>query len=277
MNTFYSDVTLGVSSKGNPKALMLCLSSVLTAQFVPKGIQIRLEGEFPSFNEFYLEQLASLARFRGVEFSFSVFNSTGVRDSRDWQIAQCPTQFLWLVDDDVVLDARCLQAYEAAGRANMFGAPEIAFLAGSKGDVNNRRGYPVFKMSELKWADAEKENNHNLFADIDDCWAQGVLTPVLDTGNVLLHMERIRSKGCKFQLFSKDDRFNPSGDATTFSLVLNKAGLKGYLVPAARAYHLEKPGGGFSEFHARGEMLLRLCDTKGFDKQIVKGYYMPGL
>ena len=277
MNEFTERVTLGVSSKGNTQALLLCLSSVLTTETVPAAIQIRLEGEFPSFNNFYLEQIAALAKFRGVQFSFSVFNSTGVRDSRDWQISNCGTPLLWLVDDDVVLDSMCLEAYEAAYRSGKLSSPDIAFLAGSKGDVNNRRKYPGFDMAEHKAADAGRLNNHSLFYNIRDCWAQGIPSKVLDTGNVILDVKLIREKGCKFQLFAPDDRFNPSGDATTFSLVLNKAGLTGYFIPSARAYHLEKPDGGFNEFHARGEMLLRLCDAKGFDKQVVKEYYMTSL
>lgn len=275
MTEFSRQVTLGVSSKGNTRALTLCLSSVLTGQLLPKGIQIRLEGAEPRFNDFYLEQIAELARVRGVEFSFSVHTSTGVRDTRDWQLDNCPTKYLWLVDDDVVFDSECLLAYAAAYDNTYFDDPETAFFAGSKADVNNRRNYPGFKMQEFNWEHAKQVNNHSLLYDISDCRGHGVKTPVLDTGNVVLHVERIRAKGCRFQLFDTDDRYNPSGDATTFSLVLNKAGLSGMFIPSARAYHLEKPDGGFNEFHARGEMLLRLCDVKGFDKGIVKQYWMP--
>jgi hypothetical protein len=263
--------TLGVSSKGNTKALCMCLASVLTGKTKPARIQVRLEGEQPGFNEFYLEQITDLARFFGVTVLIAVAKSTGVRDSRDWQLTTCKTPYLWMVDDDVILDSECLQAYV---RACDEPATETAsYLAGSKIDVNNRRDYPRFSMTPHGREDVKEFANANHVWDIEKCWGKIAPTQSLDTGNVLFDIDSIRKAGCTFRQFP--DQANPSGDATTFSLVLDKAGLKGIFVPSARAYHLEKPGKGFNEFEARREMLLRTSDVKGFNKDILDKYFMP--
>lgn len=268
------NITLGVSSKGNTAALTLCLSGVLNATVVPSVIQLRLEGNPSRLDSFYLEQLACLARMRGVDFNLSLYQSTGVRDTRDWQLDTCPTTYLWMMDDDALPDARCLLAYLEA-LTTYPDAKALGFLAGSKCDVNNLRKYPGFRYHRCGPSDVHEWSNHSYYYDVEACFGMTAATKVLDTGNVLFNVELIREKGCRFRLF--EDSRNPSGDATTFSLTLDKAGVRGRFCPSAVAYHLEKPGGGFNEFEARAEMLLRTCDVKGFDKQIVEEYFMPGL
>lgn len=272
------ETTLGVSSKGNTKALLMCLCGVLNSEFHPHHIQIRLEGnEVPGFNDFYFEQLCALANIKGVDVQISVFKSTGVRDSRDWQLQNCKTRYMWLVDDDIVPHSRCFESYVSileVFKADLTKEP-VVFLAGSKCDVNNRRGYPHFDMAlkGKEYLASTKFHNHSYRYDLNDTWGTLFPTKVLDTGNVFLAPDMIKKLGVTFRQF--DEQFNPSGDATTFSLALAKAGLVGYFVPSAIAYHLEKPGGGFNEFEARGEMLLRLCDVKGYDHQIVRDWWMP--
>ena len=264
------NLTLGVSSKGNTQALLLCLSSVLVGVTRPDYIQIRLEGKRPGFDSFYLEQLMGLAKVLNIPVRITSCLSTGVRDSRDWQLAECKTDYLWLVDDDVVVDCVCMAAYNKAIEGL---DEEWAYLAGSKIDVNNRRNYPHFDMRERTVEELSAQSNHSHLYDIEGCMGQTAPTKVLDTGNVLFYLPPIKAQGCKFRQFP--DQANPSGDATTFSLVLDRAGLSGRFVPSARAYHLEKENGGFNEFEARREMLLRTCEVKSFDKQIVQDYFMP--
>jgi hypothetical protein len=268
----FEDVTLGVSCKGNLPALTLCLAGVLNAAVLPANIQIRLEGSKLGLNTFYLEQLGCLARLLGVSFSVNAFTSTGVRDSRDWQLVQCPTEYLWLVDDDVVPHSLCLQAFTDAVKEHLRAA-NAAYLAGSKPDVSNLRGYPGFSFKRLKKDAVVEGANHSMVYDVIDCYGAAAKTEVLDTGNVFFKLAPIRKAKCTFRQFP--DSRNPSGDATTFSLVLAKAKLTGMFVPSALAYHLEKPGKGFNEFEARAEMLLRTCDVKGLDKGIVRRYFMP--
>lgn len=274
----FPNVTLGVSSKGNTRALTLCLAGVLNAAVVPQFIQIRLEGEFYGFDDFYLAQLSDLALMRGSQISIHSFKSIGVRPSRDWQLDNCRTEYLWMLDDDVVPSSRCLLAYqeilEIASRH-----PTTTFFAGSKADVNNRRNYPHFRTTKVGRgefiATPNGSHNHSLEYDVDSCFRLFAPAKVLDTGNCLFYLPPIRKANCRFVLF--EDNANPSGDATTFSLVLNKAGLTGVFVPAAAAYHLEKPGGGFNEFEARRAMLLRICDVLGCDKEIVHKLFMPAI
>lgn len=271
------NTTVGISSKGNIQALLMCLSGVLNApRCLPAQINLRLEGDFPGINSFYLEQIACLAKMRGVRFSFELFRSTGVRDSRDWQIENCRTTWLWMLDDDVIPHADCLNAYyNGMSSLQEKGGLNPTFLAGSKCDVSNRRNYPNFDLKTYSPEHVVEGANHSLVYDYNTCLGKIAKTQVLDTGNVLFCVSVIREAGCKFRQF--EDSLNPSGDATTYSLVLAKAGLHGYFCPAAIAYHLEKPNGGFNEFHARGEMLLRMCEVKGFDKNIVKKYFMPAI
>jgi hypothetical protein len=266
-----SDITAGISCKGNIQALLLCLSSICNATFRPARIQVRLEGELSGIANFYLEQLSDLARLRGIEMSFALCRSTGARDSRDWQLQHCATKWLWMLDDDVIADADCLEAYLSVSP----GTASSDFLAGSKCDVNNRRNYPFFDMCPQRPLPLREDANHSLVYDVDFCWAICAPTKALDTGNCLLNVTSIRNARVTFRQFP--DQLNCSGDGTTFWLALEHAGLVGYFVPSAVAYHLEKPGGGFNEFNARGEMLLRLCDVKGWNKESLRKYWMPSV
>ena len=262
---------------GNIRALCLCLSGILNAVVRPRRIQVRLEGVYPGINDFYLEQLTDLALLHGVEILLEIHRSTGVRDSRDWHLNNCRTDFLWMMDDDVVPDYRCLAAYNnyyLKLRDENLWTKDVAFLAGSKCDVNNRRKYPVFNMTVQGAAAVTPEANHSLIYHVGECWETCAKTKALDTGNALLYLPLLKEKACSFRQFA--DHGNSSGDATAFWLQLDKKGLYGFFAPSAVAYHLEKQGGGFNEFEARREMLLRLCDLQKFDKETLKQFWMPG-
>jgi hypothetical protein len=267
------NVTLGVSCKNNTQALLLCLSSVVTGLVVPRFIQVRLEGENIGLAQFYLEQILNLARLRGITTSISVAESKGTRAARDFHLEECETQYLWMVDDDVVAHADCLHAYMAVADDYHY-SEQPAYYAGSKPDVANLRGYPKFSFKKQGVAAVKEGANHSLIYDIDDCFGTSCPCDGLDSGNVLLDIGKIREKDCKFSLFFESR--NSSGDGTTFALAMHQKGLRGIFVPSAVVYHLEKEGGGFNELEARAEMLLRLCDLKGFDKTVLKRYCLPG-
>jgi hypothetical protein len=269
-----NDVTLGISCKGNIRALCLSLSAALTGTFQFSAIQIRLEGQFPCINDFYFAQLTDLARMKGIDTKVTVANSKGVRESRNWQIDNCKTTWLWMLDDDAVPDSRCLEAYSKCLLSNLDDVTEgrVTFLAGSKCDVNNRRNYPFFDMTAQVLDVTNTEANHSLVYDVEKNWGVCNKTKALDTGNCVLCIPVLRKNNCRFTHF--DEHRNSSGDATTFWLNLDSLGLSGFFVPSAVAYHLEKPGGGFNEFEARAEMLLRACELKGWSKETLKAYFM---
>lgn len=253
---------------------MLCLSSVLLGTVVPAAINIRLEGEFPDFNHFYLEQLAELARIAGVDWNMNVGLSKGIRYARDWQLDHCTTKYLWTGDDDVIFDSLCLSnfsAYTALLEAEHLGPKGErfypAFLQGSKADVNNRRGYPDH--SKVVSEQGANVPYHSFFAQScssdDDQLKRQVM---LDPGNALLSVGYFRGHTLRFTQF--DDGFNAAGEDALMALHIHAEGSCGLRVPSARAFHLEKPAGSrFGETAARAEAVLRSAQLKGYDASVL--------
>lgn len=283
-----NNVTFGVNCTGNIQALTMCLSSVLMGEVVPARIQVRMEGAFPSFGNFYLEQLASLASIYGVEFSIEYAASKGVRKARNWQMEKCQTDFLWMGDDDCIYSYECLEYLRAATLSLVEQAtlgPDFiypfGYISGSKPDVNNRRGYGDFSVKILDPMQVKDDNNQFFNASVNQFYAQGGIglakTATMDTGNVLLNLPPIKKAGIDFDPFEAS--YNCGGEDTLMGLRLNHAGLLGYFCPNARAVHLEKPQDKvhFGEFAARGEMLRLACSKLGIDPDTVQKEFMPFL
>jgi hypothetical protein len=271
------NVTFGVSSIGNTQALCMCLASVLNATVVPARIQIRLEGKLPEFAHFYLEQISELARFKGVDWIMQVANPRGVRAARDWQLDNCRTPYLWMGDDDAIYTPQCLEAFEAGivQIEAMRQRKDWAYCCGSKPDVNNRRGYGDFNRDIHYAKDLQENAAFNFFWDADDCWGTFARIQTCDTGNMFLKMSVVNANKLRFTVF--EDSLNSGGEDTIFGLRCKKAGLDAWFIPSAVAYHLEKPQVNFSEFAARGEMVLRTCDLLDLDKTYLKKTFMPWL
>jgi len=246
----------------------MCLASVLNATNVPGKIIVRFENDIPNFGRFYLEQLVSLAHFKGVEVSLHPAKSDGVRVARDFLLDNCRTEYLWMGDDDVVYEYDCLESLYAGMETELFEHKgNISYLCGTKGDVNNRRGYGNFKMEVHGAKDVHTNCPFNWFYDKSACAGQSAEIFTADTGNMLINLPRIRQHGLKFNLFELS--LNSGGEDTIFALECRKAGLKAFMIPSARSYHLEKPQLNFSEHAARAEMVLRVCDLREYDKQDV--------
>ncbi len=262
------EITFGVSCTGNLHGLLMCLSSVLTARILPRAIQVRMEGQFPSFGNFELEQLAEFARFKGCFFEISVFKSEGVRKARQWHLDHCSTKYLWMGDDDCIYDSSCLWEFVSAlGFAEIKSSDKMAYLAGCKIDLNNRRGYNNF--------DTRVHPETEL---IDGCSFNHLYVPsseipkvcTIDTGNALIQVENCRREGVIFTPF--EDSLNSGGEDTIFGLLAHRQKLDAFFAPNAVAYHIDKAGGSsfVSEMTTRGEMLLRACDVLGLDKEKLK-------
>lgn len=274
------DVTFGVSSVGNNKALMMCLASVLNASRIPARIQIRFEGPLPSFAEYYFEQLSELARFHGVDWVMQVCKSQGIREARDWHLSTCPTPFLWMGDDDVVYEYDCLSFLRQASDDVSIsrGSAGNAYFCGTKGDLNNRRGYGNFKMDIHGPADVYANCPFNWFYDKEACQGMYARIYTADTGNIFIDMDCIRKNGIKFNQFSES--LNSGGEDTIFALECGLKDLEAWIVPSARSYHLEKEQVNFNEFAARGEMVLRVCELREYKKEQVdylKKVFFPWL
>lgn len=253
---------------------MLCLSSVLLGTVVPAAINIRLEGDFPDFNHFYLEQLAELARIAGVDWNMNVGLSKGIRYARDWQLDHCTTKYLWTGDDDVIFDSLCLSNFSAHLNVSAIqyllptgGRFYPAFLQGSKADVNNRRGYPDH--SKTVYEQADDVSYHSFFAQACACPSDRLRQQLmLDPGNAVLSMSFFRSHALRFSQFP--DGFNAAGEDALMALHIHAEGSCGLRVPSARAFHLEKPAGSrFGETAARAEAVLRSAQLKGYDASVL--------
>ena len=259
-------VTYLVPSTGNVQALLMSLSSVLMQTVKPKGILVRMEGEYPAFGSFYFEQIAALARILGIEFTITTDKSRGIRYARDWLIDKCPTSLGWMGDDDVIYAPHCLsELLEGQKDAEHMHPFITAYVNGNKPDVNNRRGYDNF---EIEFKDSSKVKDHDGYNFFFEGEGQTVLCNTCDTGNLLIDVLNIRANGIKFEAFAKS--WNCSGDDSLFALLCHKEDLKGYFRTRADSYHLEKPNVRFNEFAARKTMLLRECELLGLDETQLK-------
>jgi hypothetical protein len=260
------EVTFGVSTCGNIKALLMCLSSILMARNVPLKIQVRFEGQLPSFADYYLEQLGDLARFRKVQFELSLARSFGIRAARDWQIEHCRTDWLWMGDEDALYDYECLYYFASTFKGNL---NQVAFFSGCKYDVNNRRGYQNFDMNIHGPQDLKDECFFNWPWHKEWCADRYAKTVVMDTGNSLIQVPLILKNRIKFQLF--EESANSGGEDTLFGLSCRKANLEAYFIPSAQAIHLGQPQlTHFGEHEARLNYVLAVCDLLGLDKQAAK-------
>ena len=237
-------------------ALLPCLASVATSYSIPAFVNVRLEGEFPHLSDFYLEQISEVFRLQGSEISFTRSTSKGVRHARDWQMERCSTEYIWLLDEDVVVDSACLASLRLSINA------ELAAVCASKVDVNNRRGYKGYS-SDIQSSDQYKGTGFRYSG------GGNVRIPFLDTGNCLLHVPTVSR--FKFSVFP--DSTNCGGEDTLYSLLLRSDGIDIWHCLSALSWHLEKPlNNCFSEFEARRESLLRACDVLRINKSLLEGF-----
>ena len=262
-----NEITLGITSAGNVRSLCMTLLAVVNARYVPQRALLRLEGDPSGINDFYLSQIASWYRLAGVDLRIAICAPKGIRAARDWLLDECQTQYLWMMDDDVVPAADCLQMLCASQTSDI-----TAALQACKTDLSNLRGYADFNnivhtKSELKDG---VSYNHRW-----DQWpgsppAHAILPTYrvwsMDTGNVLLDVLRIREKGVKFSLFK--DSTNCGGEDTLFAMSLYHAGYEVLFSPWAKSEHLEKPVVRFNEDAARCEAVSRSMDALGMSPDL---------
>lgn len=278
------DVCFVVNTTRGDEALMMCLSSVLLQNRPPDQILVNFNGPFPAFGKFYLEQLAELARHRGVAFAFAVSPSLGVRAARQetFKTLSGSSCLMWMGDDDVVYVPSCLDqlltCYESATQTKLF---DKVYVQGSKPDLNNRRAYGDFK-SEIFTSQNElaKSSIHevspNRFYSATAFADKAFATSAFDTGNVLLDPFLAASEDVSFDPFP-DSAKNVGGEDTLFGAMLRKKGWTGLLAPSAIGYHLESPVSmkPWDVMKERGEMILRSADALGLDKDELKKSFAP--
>lgn len=259
-------VTFGVGTVGNVQALLLCLSSVLNGTVLPGRIIVRSEGSFPSFANFYLEQLSEVARIKGVEFFIATIKSKGARAGCDWLLDISQSEMLWLGDDDVMFEHNALEELIEAQAVIAKAVPHWGFIVGNKRDVNNRRGYGDFSQKELDPENLKDFDSTNLFYGYrkTDRYPECV---ALDSGHVLLNMEVLRYSGLKFTVF--EDDFNSGGYDSLLGMRCTQAGYKGFFAHLSKSWHLEKEKQNFNEFTQRKAYLARAATALNLDKELL--------
>jgi hypothetical protein len=180
-----------------------------------------------------------------------------------------------MLDDDVTADPFCLYIFSERGTDFL---DDFVFFVGCKTDVNNRRGYPDFNSRKNPASDLKPGCSFNHLYDVPICTDRlsFIAVPVrtIDTGNCFLKLTWINSRKVDFTPF--EESYNCGGEDTLFAMQIAKkfAAGKTYFLPQAIGYHLEKPATNFSEFAARGEMLLRAAELLDLDKSILDEF-MP--
>lgn len=257
----------------NPEPLPTMIMSVLSQNVLPAEILIRLEGDPSGLSNFYFEQALSLAKIKKVKCSLEVSKSSGVRKARQALLDSARIKgypYMWMGDDDVFYEANYLEElrkhFDIRHDTHVF-----AWFSGFKADVSNTRKYENFSL-DIHDKIAGVADNYNLIYDLGEEETQEYsVIRTLDTGACIFRLDRCRN--ANFSI--RDKHTNASGEDTVFALQLNAEGYRGLFAPRAAAWHLEKPSGSaYTEFNARGEMLLAMCDAHGWDREVLKEY-MP--
>ena len=248
----FKSITLSITTTGNMEALQMALCSVLNGELLPGIISLRFEGELPSFGNFYLEQLAEIARLKTVRFVIKRARSKGIHHARQTQILDCNTPLLWILDDDVIPFPDCLSSL-VYGSSCLKG--KWGWINAVKVDVNNRRGYADYSADEIPFVTWVQKHNGscNHFVRRSDIRCNSLCsTERMDFGNVLLNAALLKTSELNFNQLGD---FASGGEDELFAMFFSRIGLSGFVSLWARSYHLEKEKPRFTEMASRREML----------------------
>jgi len=237
-----SDITAGIATKNNLAGLHCCLTALLSGEMLPGEILLRLDGESPGFNDYYFEQLACLARLKGVRFRIEVCEGQGVFLARHDLVASCHTSHMLFVDDDVVLGTYFLSNLVSFLETEVPFIGSVGWIQGTKGDVNNKRSYGNFVLRRQDWlkaAEQDRENFNWLWKLPDDPTFVWTYVKVVDAGAGLL-LDCV-SKPAFNSVTTPNQTIASGGEDTLYSAALRKAGFNIVYLPCAEGYHLEKP------------------------------------
>lgn len=263
---------VGIPTTGNTQSLLITLTAILQGSMLPRRILIRSEGHFPAFSNFYLEQLADVARQKGVEFVLAVMKSeSGLRGAFDWLLRECNSDYLWMVADDVMPSFEALQALRTSADNLNAAKTEWGYVCGNKVDVNNRRGWPDYVQQPSVAVDfCPTYGNYS-------CKGQPLTVKnlLLDNSHALFNVKKLRDHNLWSLSFSCG--FLSGGDDTLFGARIIADGLTGHFCPVSPAFHLEKEKDkqNFDEPTARAESLLRQMQLLGIAKPEVVTQMFP--
>jgi hypothetical protein len=251
-------ITIAWTTNGNVKGLLMSLSSVLLGSEMPSSILIRFDGQFPSFGEFYLEQISELCRIKDVSFAVIVEKECGVHQARESLLNNSPSDYVFMVDDDVILEYDAVQKMTEAARFCIRREFQFPFICGGKIDVNNRRGYGDFSLEPVLFTGREDCSTHLLY-HFKDTEIHLCKITAADSGCMLVNRPFARNLGVTFA--PKDVTFKVGGEDTLFGIMCVSKGHKGYFCPNVIGWHLEKSVPNFGQHEARAEIILRTAES----------------
>ena len=263
------DVVAGIVTN-NPEGLVLCLSSILNGTTLPSGIVIHYVAGIPNI-PFYLQQLLSLARIRGINTAVSFPEYNGIRFHRDSFIHNSlpGPDMVWLVDDDVCVEPDCLYSLYQTARIEQSVNREWSYICANKIDVNNRRGYGDFTSKEIQFDGADDSPTYLNYGPT----SKTCRITAADTGCMLTNRNWLKKHGITF--VTHEVHYNSGGSDSVFGIRCDKAGVKGILCPAAKCWHLEKPNVNFNEASNRCESVLRTVESLGLADGTTEFKVMP--
>jgi len=263
------NVVLGIPTTGNIHALLISLTAVLQGTRLPKKILIRSEGHFPSFAHFYLEQLADVARQKGIEFVIAVTPSLGLRGAVDWLLNHAGVRLVWMLADDVLPANDALEHLLLAEGMLSEDKSTLnwAYLCGNKQDVNNRRGWPDYSQTV-----SEADDFCPTYGNYSRSSPQFVRNRLLDNSHCLFNTGRLNAAALCETAFEYG--FQSGGDDTLFGFLIQASDLSGWFCPHSQAFHLEKETKDqnfSSEPVARAESILRQTQVLGIEQKVKAG------
>jgi hypothetical protein len=250
--TINKSVTATIHQANSTEAFLLCLGSLLSQSVLPFRIEVLLQQESVGLNNFYFNQLAALARIKGVELFVSVAQPLPFARLVGNVLRSGKLQ--WLVDDDCIYDPDCLANLLKAYHSVVQTSSKVGFIQGAKADVTNIRGYSDFS-SGIKSSSEAAESFYFYRNDNSNYYPE---TCFMDSGNVLLppFPTMLTSR-----LEAEIEKCETSGYGfdTVVGLLLFSNLYPGFLCREAQAIHLEKPKPNFSLMPLRRKLALNFC------------------
>lgn len=221
-------------------ALTQCLSAILSGTELPGTIHINLNQSQTSFNNFYLTRTLEIARYNHIPVYIHISQKESVQAARQLLTDKCTTDYMWFVDDDILLEYNTLEwlvkVRDAIFESNQATLDTFAYLNGVHPDLVNDREYTDYDPTEkdyttdpIKWLFwFYKHPGTPLWGR---CRFPGC-------GNNLIYLPNLRKSGWRWYA----DPYNRSGgEDSLFGLHMYSNGYRGFMTPCAQSLHLGKP------------------------------------
>lgn len=220
--------------------LIQCLTAILMGTELPGCIHINLNQNQTKFDNFYLTRILEVARYNNIPVYLHVTQKESVQAARQFLTDICTTDYMWFVDDDILLEHNTLEwlvkVREAIFESGGATLDNFAYLNGVHPDLVNDREYSDYDASEKDYATDPIKwlfwfYKHPGVPVWGRCRFPGC-------GNNLIYLPNLHKSEWKWYT----DAYNRSGgEDCLFGLHMYSNGYKGFMTPCAQSIHLGKP------------------------------------